>query len=68
MSGEGNKLYIYEALELRGQYKSHLKTLKECLPEDWKNRRRLSFGRDDDNLQPSEGFDANEIRREIKKI
>lgn len=33
MPDEQNKLYLYEALELRAEYEGRGKTLKDCLPE-----------------------------------
>ena len=33
MPTEQNKLYLYEALELRAEYDARIKTLRDCLPE-----------------------------------
>ncbi|BBO88577.1 hypothetical protein [Desulfosarcina ovata] len=41
------KLYLYEALELRGEYDGRIKTLKDCLPESKQNRDRFGFRRDE---------------------
>lgn|GEM_PF-1528342 len=38
-----NKLFLYEALELRAEYDARVKTLKDCLPETKQNRERLSL-------------------------
>ena len=47
MPAEGNRLYLYEALELRAEYDARLKTLRDCLPEARKNRDRLGiYGND----------------------
>ena len=47
MPAEGNRLYLYEALELRAEYDARIKTLRDCLPEARKNRDRLGmYGND----------------------
>ena len=33
MPDEKNKLYLYEALELRAEMDARIKTFKDCLPE-----------------------------------
>ena len=43
-----SKLYLYEALELRGEYDARIKTLKDCLPETRRNRGGFSFSREDE--------------------
>ncbi|MCE2433353.1 MAG: hypothetical protein J4F29_10595 [Candidatus Latescibacteria bacterium] len=47
MPDESNKLYLYEALELRAEYEARIKTLKDCLSETRQNRNRSFFNRDD---------------------
>jgi hypothetical protein len=63
------KLYLYEALELRSEYDSRIKTLKDCLPETRQNRDRFSFTRDNDGRRrPSPDFDVVEVRRQLRKL
>ncbi len=61
-------LYLYEALELRAEYESRIKTLKDCLPETKQNRDRFSFGRDDAGIRrPSPDFDVASAREDLRK-
>jgi len=63
------KLYLYEALDLRSEYDSRIKTLKDCLPETRQNRDRFSLTRDDDGRRrPSPNFDVAEARRQLRKL
>jgi hypothetical protein len=64
-----NRLYLYEALELRAEYDARIKTLKECLPEGRENRNRLSFRRDEDSMyRPSPEFNVAEVRDQLRKL
>ena len=66
---EKRKLFIYEALELRGEYDARIKTIKDTLPETRKNRDRLFYTRDDDGRRrPSPDFDMAEVRRQLRKL
>lgn len=63
------KLYLYEALELRAEYDARIKTVKECLPESRKNRDRFSFSSEKEyTLQPSPEFDVKKTRKELQKL
>ena len=63
------KLYLYEALELRAEYDTRIKTLKDCLPETRQNRDRFSFSREDDSRRrPGPDFDVADVRRELRKL
>jgi hypothetical protein len=42
MTHRNNKLFLYEALELRAELDARIKTLKDCLPETRRNRDRIS--------------------------
>ena len=69
MENSKKKLYLYEALELRGEYDGRIKTLKDCLPETRQNRDRFSFSRSDDSVcRNSPDFDIASARDELKKI
>jgi hypothetical protein len=64
-----NKLFLYEALELRAEYDARIKTLKDCLPETKQNRERFSFSRDDDvKRRPAPDFDVVTAREQLKKL
>lgn len=66
---EKRKLFLYEALELRGEYDGRIKTLKETLPETRKNRDRFSLARrDDERHRPSPKFDPAQVRTELRAL
>jgi hypothetical protein len=48
MPDEKMRLFLFEALELRSEYETRIKTLRACLPEFKKNRDRFSFSSSDD--------------------
>lgn len=67
MPNEKNRLYLFEALELRAEYDARIKTLKDCLPESRKNRDRFSFSRaEDKRIQPSNEFDVKKARKQVR--
>lgn len=69
MSEEKKKLFLYEALELRGELDARIKTLKDCLPETRQNRERLSLLRGDDGIRrPSPDFDLPAARNALRKL
>ena len=69
MKDRKRTLYLYEALELRAEYDSRIKTLKDCLPETKQNRERFSFARDDDGIRrPSPDFDVASARKDLRKL
>lgn len=64
-----NKLFLYEALELRGEYDARIKTLRDCLPESRQSRSRFSFARSDEGIyRPSPDFSVAEAREELRKL
>ncbi|MDP6042135.1 MAG: hypothetical protein QGG64_26535, partial [Candidatus Latescibacteria bacterium] len=69
MPNESNKLYLYEALELRAEYDARIKTLKDCLPETRQNRNRSFFDRDEKGQnRPSPEFSISEVRDQLKAL
>ncbi len=69
MKDKKKSLYLYEALELRAEYESRIKTLKDCLPETKQNRDRFSFGRDDAGIRrPSPDFDVASAREDLRNL
>ncbi len=69
MPDANNRLYLYEALELRAEYDARIKTLKECLPEARQNRNRLSFVRDEGSMyRPSPEFNMAEVRDQLRGL
>ena len=69
MPAEGNRLYLYEALELRGEYDARLKTLRDCLPEARKNRDRLGiYGNDQHQLRTAADFDVSATRESVRAL
>ena len=69
MPAEGNRLYLYEALELRAEYDARIKTLRDCLPEARKNRDRLGmYGDDQHYLRTADDFDVSATRESIRAL
>ena len=66
---EKNKLYLYEALELRSEYDARIKTYKDCLPETKQNRDRYFFsGEDNGRRRPAPDFDVADVRWQLRKL
>jgi hypothetical protein len=64
-----NKLYLYEAIELRAEYDARLKTLKDCLPETKQNRGRFAMLREDASMhRPSADFSISEAREQLRGL
>jgi hypothetical protein len=64
-----NRLFLYEALELRAEYDARIKTLKECLPEAKQNRGRFALLRDEEGrYRPSPDFSVAETREQLRKL
>jgi hypothetical protein len=63
MPDKNNNLYLYEALELRGEYKARKETLNNILPENVR-----SGYLDNNELETVAELDIKKIREEIKKI
>lgn len=69
MPAEGNRLYLYEALELRAEYDARIKTLRACLPEARKNRDRIGvYGNDQHQLRTADDFDVSATRESIRAL
>ncbi|MBI4649954.1 hypothetical protein HY745_01405 [Candidatus Desantisbacteria bacterium] len=69
MPNNKNKIYLYEALELRSEYDARIKNLKDLLPEAKENRDKFYFRRDDEvKLRPASGFSVDEVRDELNII
>ena len=66
---EKNKLYLYEALELRSEYDARIRTFKDCLPESRQNRDRSFFSMEDNfRHQPAPDFDVADVRWQLGKL
>ncbi len=60
-------LHLYEALELRAEYKVRITTIKDCLAGDESGGKRASFWRDDKNkIRPSPDFDVGHERESLR--
>lgn len=71
MSDEKGNLYLFEALELRGEFDGRVTTLKSCLPESRLGGGRLAaFAADGYGAQsiPAADVDFNVIREELKSL
>lgn len=69
MTDKKNKLFLFEALELRAELDARLKTFKDCLPEAKQNRNRLAFGMNEEGVRrPSPDFDVTSARQSLRKL
>jgi len=69
MPDNNDQLLLYEALELRAEYESRIKTLQDCLPEAQKSSNRFGFNRDDQVVKrPSADFDPSVVRKTVKNL
>ena len=69
MPTEQNKLYLYEALELRAEYDARIKTLRDCLPETRRNRDRIGMYRNDEQqLRAAADFDVATIQESLRAL
>jgi len=69
MAESKDNLYLYQALELRGEYQARLDSLKALLPEQRKLQRGI-WDRETNNeyKEPAAGFDPAEIREQIRRL
>ena len=69
MPDEKNKLYLYEALELRAEMDARIKTFKDCLPETRNNRNRFSLLQErEGRVVPAEDFDLKTVNERIRAL
>lgn len=69
MPDANDKLYLYEALELRAEYDARIKDLKDCLPESRQNRSRFMFPRDDETVtRPTSEFSVADAREQLRTL
>ena len=69
MPTEQNKLYLYEALELRAEYDARIKTFRDCLPETRGNRDRFGMYRDgEQQLHAAEDFDVAAVQESLRAL
>lgn len=68
MPDKDNNLFLYEALELRSEFKARIETLKSLLPENnlWDNN---VYNRSkDENKEPVDTLDLDDIEKEIESL
>lgn len=64
-----NKLFLYEALELRAEYDARIKTLKDCLPETKQQRGRFVYAHDDTGMyRPSPDLSLSDAREQLGQL
>jgi len=68
MADQGERLKLYEALELRAELEARIKAVRDCLPEVRKNRDRFYSLREDGNRRPSPDFDPAAARERLKRL
>ena len=67
METNTKELHLYEALELRAEYKVRITTIKDCLAGNESGGKRASFWRDDKNkFRPSPDFDVGQEREALE--
>jgi hypothetical protein len=69
MADTQQQLLLYEALELRAEYDTRMKTLKDCLPEGQQPRDRYAFAHPDGSRsRPSPEFDVAAAREQLRTL
>lgn len=69
MPDVNNKLFLYEALELRAEYDARIKTLKDCLPETKQQRGRFVYTHDDTGMyRPSPDLSLSDAREQFGQL
>ncbi len=69
MPDDKNRLFLYEALELRAELDARIKTFRDCLPETRSNRNRFDvFGGQEGRLVPAEDFDLKKVNEQIRAL
>lgn len=64
-----NKLYLYEALELRSEYDARIAALTACFSKSESCRRGFSLvGDDDETRRPSPDFDSVAVRAAVRAL
>ena len=69
MSKDNGTIYLYEALELRGEYQARIASLKALLPER-RQGGRGGFLRLENNerREPADGFNSGEVRERLRML
>ena len=69
MPDDKKDLYLYEALELRAEFKARINGLKSLMPEQQSNSGVWSMRSDNrERLEPVDDFDSVKCRKDIKKL
>lgn len=68
MPDETNKLYLFEAIELRATYDRHIALLERVLAEQPAKSGGGLFRNDDEEREPSDGVDLKQIATMLKKL
>jgi hypothetical protein len=71
MSDQHGNLYLYEALELRGEYDGRIATLRSCLPEVRAGNGRggaFTVGAYETHSRPAADVDVEAIREDLKAL
>ncbi len=67
MEKENCGLYLFEALELRGEYDARIETIKSCLNKNEHSKRGLFLGGRDSKKRPSPDFNLAEEAANLRK-
>lgn len=68
MPDEKGNLYLFEAIELRNEYDRHIKLLELLIEEKQSKSDRLFHTREEEEREPSAGFNPKTIEESLKKI
>jgi len=64
-----NRLYLHEALELRGEYDARIQTIKDCLAKGSGGGGRASLWHEDSRKRrPSPDFDVADERARLRTL
>ena len=61
-------LHIFEAVNLRKEYDSHIRLLQNLLTDETGSRGGFLSDRNNDNKQPADGFKEQEFEDKLKKL
>lgn len=67
MPDKDGNLYLYEALELRSEYRSRIETLKNILPENFKWGTGM-YGNNKSDYEPVDEFGVKKFEDKIKTL
>lgn len=68
MPDKKGNLYLFEAIELRGEYDRHIKLLQDLIEETGAGKGGLFSRKDDEEREPAADFDLKKLEERLKKL